>query len=52
VWSTLIERSTVMGIGIGDLQTGNQIRGQHLKCKQIKYPIKNTFKKRYFHIAH
>ena len=35
-------RSRVRGDGIGGLQRGNQERGQHLKCKQIKYPIKNN----------
>jgi hypothetical protein len=36
----------VRGDGIWGLQRGNWEKGKHLKCKQIKYPLKILQKKK------
>jgi hypothetical protein len=39
-------RSRGRGDGIRSLQRGNQERGKHLKCEQIKYLIKKEKKEK------
>jgi len=34
------------GDGLGGFQTGNQEGGQHLKCRERKYPIKKEIKEK------